>query len=200
MALWIGYRDLKLSYNAYFEEIAIKLEIYWFKELWTHFSVVLHLKSVTTGSPRNSLFTVVWAVSEHKRRMLVFFSARKLIPIWTYDVERRIEIYRIRFKIKQKVFFLFAARSLSIRDATLCLGGSFEITLTIPLKREYFRKCEEDLLGKELDQLKILNQQLKKRLEEISNHVKSLTNLYIRAIQRGDVVWKSSLPDYVTGQ
>jgi len=131
-----------------------------------------------------------------------FFSVRKLIPVWTYEVERRNEIYRIIYvsRFKQKVFFLFAARSLSIRDATLCLGGSFDISLAIPLKRKYFRKCKEDLLVKELDQLKILNQQLKKRLEEISNQVKSLTNLYIRAIQRGDVVWKSSLPDYVTGQ
>jgi len=129
-----------------------------------------------------------------------FFSVRKLIPVWTYEVERRNEIYRIIYvsRFKQKVVFLFAARSLSIRDVTLCLGGSFDIA--IPLKRKYFRKCKEDLLVKELDQLKILNQQLKKRLEEISNQVKSLTNLYIRAIQRGDVVWKSSLPDYVTGQ
>ena len=54
-------------------------------------------------------------------------------------------------------------------------------------------------MDKELDQLKILNQQLKKRLEETRHQVKSLTDLYIRAIQRGDVVWKSSLPDYVTG-
>ena len=79
-------------------------------------------------------------------------------------------------------------------------GGSLEIMLTFPWIREYFRKCEEKILDKELDQLKILNQQLKKRLEETRHQVKSLTDLYIRAIQRGDVVWKSSLPDYVTEQ
>ena len=103
-------------------------------------------------------------------------------------------------KFTELYTFLCCSVSLSIRDATLCLWGSLEIMLTVPLRREYFRKCEEKILDKELDQLKILNQQLKKRLEETRHQVKSLTDLYIRAIQRGDVVWKSSLPDYVTEQ
>ena len=52
------------------------------------------------------------------------------------------------------------------------------------------RKLQTELLNEEKELLLKRNKDLQNRLKELRNLVKSSTELYIKAIQRGDVVWK----------